>query len=353
MTVRYQRGPGGKLQPGLRVRPGEERLRGRAVPAARRLVRGRATSPGCCWTRWPRPRWRSPWPRPGRPGPGARRWTGSGGSGWNAPISPLTGPAASTSSPNRKTAWWHGSWKRTGRPRWPSGSAWARSTTASPPPAPGRSPRPSASQIRALAADIPAIWHAPTTTDADRKQLIRHLVEQVRVTVLGTSEKVNVQVVWAGGHRTTAQITRPVACLTQLSYYPQLAERARELADAGLTHRADRRPAQHRGLPPAQALRGLHPRRGQRPAARRGRPAPPQPRPPPAPGRARMVAARPGRPPGHVRDHPRLLGPPRLGHRLPAPRHQADSRASRPRRSRTPARPCTRPHADSTSGGPG
>ena len=89
-------------------------------------------------------------------------------------------------------------------------------------------------QIRALAADIPAIWHAPTTTDADRKQLIRHLVEQVRVEVLGTSEKVDMQVVWAGGHRTTGQISRPVACLTQLSYYPQLAQRARELADAGL-----------------------------------------------------------------------------------------------------------------------
>ena len=39
----------------------------------------------------------------------------------------------------------------------------------------------------------------------------------------GTSEKADVQVVWAGGHRTTAQITRPVASLTQLSYYPQLA----------------------------------------------------------------------------------------------------------------------------------
>jgi hypothetical protein len=89
-------------------------------------------------------------------------------------------------------------------------------------------------QIRALAADIPAIWHAPTTTDADRKQLIRHLVEQVRATVAGTSEKVDVQVVWAGGHRTTGQISRPVACLTQLSYYPPLAERARELAEAGL-----------------------------------------------------------------------------------------------------------------------
>ncbi len=41
--------------------------------------------------------------------------------------------------------------------------------------------------------------------------------------------------VWAGGHRTTGQISRPVACLTQLSYYPQLAGRARELADARLS----------------------------------------------------------------------------------------------------------------------
>jgi len=90
-------------------------------------------------------------------------------------------------------------------------------------------------QIRALATDIPAIWNAPTTTDADRKQLIRHLVEQVRITVAGISEKVAVEVVWAGGHRTTGQITRPVACLTQLSYYPQLATRARELADSGCT----------------------------------------------------------------------------------------------------------------------
>ena len=88
-------------------------------------------------------------------------------------------------------------------------------------------------QIRALAADIPGIWHAPTTTDADRKQLIRALVEQVRVTVAGASEQVDVEIVWAGGHRTRTQIVRPVAKLTQLSYYPQLAARARELVDGG------------------------------------------------------------------------------------------------------------------------
>ena len=51
----------------------------------------------------------------------------------------------------------------------------------------------------------------------------------------GTSEKVDVEITWAGGHRTAAQITRPVACLTQLSYYPQLAARARELAGSGHT----------------------------------------------------------------------------------------------------------------------
>jgi DNA invertase Pin-like site-specific DNA recombinase len=90
-------------------------------------------------------------------------------------------------------------------------------------------------QIRALAADLPAVWDAPATTDADRKQLIRHLIEQVHIAVAGTSEKVDVEVTWAGGHRTAAQITRPVACLTQLSYYPQLAARARELAGGGLT----------------------------------------------------------------------------------------------------------------------
>lgn len=88
-------------------------------------------------------------------------------------------------------------------------------------------------QIRALAADIPAIWSASTTTVADRKQLIRHLIEQVRITVVGTSEKVDVEVSWAGGHRSAAQIARPVACLTQLSYYPELACRARQLVADG------------------------------------------------------------------------------------------------------------------------
>jgi DNA invertase Pin-like site-specific DNA recombinase/DNA-binding MarR family transcriptional regulator len=90
-------------------------------------------------------------------------------------------------------------------------------------------------QIRALAADLPAVWNAETTTDADRKQLLRHLIETVTATVIGDSEQVDIEVTWAGGHRTAGRVIRPVAALAQLSYFPRLRERAGELSAAGCT----------------------------------------------------------------------------------------------------------------------
>src|SRR5436305_81665 len=65
--------------------------------------------------------------------------------------------------------------------------------------------------IRALAADIPAIWTAPTTTHADRKALLRAIIDAVQVAADGASERVHISVVWAGGARTDADLTRPVA----------------------------------------------------------------------------------------------------------------------------------------------
>jgi len=90
--------------------------------------------------------------------------------------------------------------------------------------------------IAALAGDLPGLWAAPTTTDADRKQIIRALVEQVTITVVGRSERVAVAITWAGGQTTLGQTVRPVARLDQLSSYPQLLQRVRQLADDG--HRA-------------------------------------------------------------------------------------------------------------------
>lgn len=92
--------------------------------------------------------------------------------------------------------------------------------------------------IRALADDIPAIWHAPTTTHADRKALLRTIIDAVQVAAAGASERVHVSVVWAGGAHTDADLTRPVARVDQLSYYPQLVDRIRVLAGQGLTNTA-------------------------------------------------------------------------------------------------------------------
>jgi DNA invertase Pin-like site-specific DNA recombinase len=87
--------------------------------------------------------------------------------------------------------------------------------------------------IQALASDLPRVWHAASTTQADRKQLLRILIEDITVSVTGDTELVDVTITWAGGHQTSGQAVRPVARLNQLSYYPALLARVTELAEAG------------------------------------------------------------------------------------------------------------------------
>ncbi|MEU6657360.1 recombinase family protein [Streptomyces sp. NPDC046900] len=93
-------------------------------------------------------------------------------------------------------------------------------------------------QITARAADLPALWHAETTTITDRKEIIRAVVEKVHLAIVGDSEQVTCTITWAGGHTTTGTATRAVARLEQLSYYPQLLDRVRELAEQGYRARA-------------------------------------------------------------------------------------------------------------------
>ena len=92
--------------------------------------------------------------------------------------------------------------------------------------------------IRRLASDLPALWHAETTTAADRQAIIRQLVERVVVTVQGESEQVDLEVHWIGGYRTQTRRRRPVARLDQLSYYPALLARAAALHQQGLSRGA-------------------------------------------------------------------------------------------------------------------
>lgn len=100
---------------------------------------------------------------------------------------------------------------------------------------PGVLTEPEREAIRALAADIPSLWSAPTTTTVDRQMLVRQLIEQIVLTVQGESELVEVEIQWTGGHKTKTQVIRPVARLEQLSYYPELVQRVQQLRKQGQT----------------------------------------------------------------------------------------------------------------------
>jgi hypothetical protein len=91
--------------------------------------------------------------------------------------------------------------------------------------------------IQALAGDLPRVWSAPSTTQADRKELLRILIQDITVNVAGDSEIVDVTITWAGGQQTTGQAVRPVGRLEQLSYFPALLARVSELAEAGRNSR--------------------------------------------------------------------------------------------------------------------
>jgi DNA invertase Pin-like site-specific DNA recombinase len=85
------------------------------------------------------------------------------------------------------------------------------------------------SSIRSLAADLPAVWSAATTTPADRQRIARLLLERVIVTVDKASERVDVALHWVGGAIRTHAMTRAVRRYDHHSEYPRLVARLREL----------------------------------------------------------------------------------------------------------------------------
>jgi DNA invertase Pin-like site-specific DNA recombinase len=89
--------------------------------------------------------------------------------------------------------------------------------------------------IRQLAQDVPRLWAAKSTTVAEKKALLRLLMERVEVTVAKDTEQVDVVVHWAGGHQTRTCLERPVGRLRQLARHEQLLERIRALRRQGLT----------------------------------------------------------------------------------------------------------------------
>jgi len=87
--------------------------------------------------------------------------------------------------------------------------------------------------IERLASDLPTLWYAPTTTAAERQQIVRFLIERVLLTVVQHSEQVCVEVHWAGGHQSRFTLLRPVARIDQLSDYAELQARVKAWHEAG------------------------------------------------------------------------------------------------------------------------
>jgi hypothetical protein len=90
-------------------------------------------------------------------------------------------------------------------------------------------------RVAKLACNIPALWHAPTTTNASRKEMIRCLVDRVVVQVRCDSEFVDATIHWGGGYESHHEIVRPVATYAQLRDFELLMNRVVELREAGRT----------------------------------------------------------------------------------------------------------------------
>lgn len=90
-------------------------------------------------------------------------------------------------------------------------------------------------QIRRLADEVPALWHAPSTTAADRRQIARLLLDRVVLTVDPEDDEVAVRVEWAGGAVRELTIRRAVRGYKNQRDWPQLSALLTTLHRSGQT----------------------------------------------------------------------------------------------------------------------
>jgi excisionase family DNA binding protein len=70
-------------------------------------------------------------------------------------------------------------------------------------------PLPPRADLEALAADLPHLWHASTTSPKDRKRLLRTLIADVTLISAPTSDDVRVGIHWRSGATNDVRVRRP------------------------------------------------------------------------------------------------------------------------------------------------
>ncbi len=87
--------------------------------------------------------------------------------------------------------------------------------------------------IQALAKDIPGLWAAPATTNVERKQILRCLIDRVVVQVRCASEHAEATIHWKGGYESHHEFLRPVKTYAQLRDFEALMARVVQLRESG------------------------------------------------------------------------------------------------------------------------
>jgi DNA invertase Pin-like site-specific DNA recombinase len=88
-------------------------------------------------------------------------------------------------------------------------------------------------RIRSLATDLPALWTSTTTCAADRRAIVRLLIEQVELTRRGGNERIDVVVHWRGGAEGRYVVRQRVQGYRHLERYAELRARVAQLREQG------------------------------------------------------------------------------------------------------------------------
>ena len=104
--------------------------------------------------------------------------------------------------------------------------------------------------ILALGADIESVWSAESTTDRDRKELLRTLLEEVIVAVDRTKQQAHLTLRWRGGLLSDLDLdlprSRPASVRTDedtVALVRRLANHHRDAVIAGILNRQERKTA--------------------------------------------------------------------------------------------------------------
>jgi DNA invertase Pin-like site-specific DNA recombinase len=88
-------------------------------------------------------------------------------------------------------------------------------------------------EIEALARDLPAVWRSPRTGVAEKRRIIRLLLERVVVWAPASSQEVKVHLHWSLGTVTEHRVTRPAHSWDQLASTTEVRQRLEAWKAAG------------------------------------------------------------------------------------------------------------------------